>query len=119
MRDSKRKALKRAGTRLVDDKSGDGVAHLFRFVVPDRVTAVLEDAQIRSRDQPVDFFGEFRCANPVVPSGEDQRGRGDGFKLRAQIVVLQETARREGAVDGIRRQDAAVATWLGRGWVGL
>ncbi len=48
------------------------------------------------------LLGEFRRADPVMPPGEDERRRGDAAEFRAQIVALQEAARREGAVERVR-----------------
>ena len=62
------------------------------------MAAVLEDPQVGAGHQAVDLLREFRRADPVVPPGQDQRGRGDAAEFGPQVEVAQEAARTEGAV---------------------
>src|SRR5580698_1727631 len=67
------------------NKPGQFAQQNLRRVDAHGVTAVLDDEQTRSSDQTGDLLGKFRWANPVVPAGQYQRGRGDAGKLGAQV----------------------------------
>src|SRR5256886_15582212 len=81
------------------DKRGDRLAQELGLVVADRVTAVFEDAQLRTLDATMDFLGKFRRADPVVAAGQNERRRDDRGKLRGQIEDAQESAGRKSCGD--------------------
>src|SRR5690242_10074 len=69
-------------TRAIHHKSQDRIHHRLGFVATDRMAAVLEDAQVGAGNQPRDLLGEFRWADPVMPSCHHQRRRSDARELR-------------------------------------
>src|SRR5688572_2054754 len=64
--------------RAQPDKLENRLAQQLGLVAADRVAAVLEDAQLRALDDAMNFLGEFRRADPVVATAENERRRGDG-----------------------------------------
>src|SRR5687767_13679372 len=99
---SRRSCLFRSG--LVNHESGDRIKTALRLIGGNRVSAVLEDAQIGARNQSVQLLGEFRRTHPIIPTTEDQRGRLDRAQLRAQVESMQDAAGAVRAILCFRRE---------------
>jgi len=87
-------------TRNRANKITDRVQHRLRRINSHGMAAFLEHHESRSRNQLVDFLGKRDRADPVMPSGDDQRRRRDARQFRPQIEPAQETIRAKARFNG-------------------